>query len=60
MSGPTAAGVAYDSNMCSKAEEEDDPYRRLPVRAPLDEPPKAPPAHRRFQTMWHFARTQGA
>ena len=56
--------------MCSTAEEvdaeadeEDDPYRRLPVRAPIDgpQPPPEPTCERRrFATMWHFARSQGA
>jgi hypothetical protein len=57
--------------MCSKVvevaaetDEVDDPYRRLPVRAPLDEPPDEPlepgTDRRRFGVMWHFARAQGA
>jgi hypothetical protein len=50
--------------MCSKleevADEDDDPYRRLPVRAPVDEPPEPSPERRRFGVMWHFARAQGA
>jgi hypothetical protein len=45
----------------AEASENDDPYRRLPIRAPIDEPPPEPPPDgRRFEGRWHFARTQGA
>jgi hypothetical protein len=52
--------------MCSTVEEvdaeaeDDDLYRRLPVRAPVDEPPEPPRERGRFATMWHLARSQGA